>query len=149
MLCRNPRLAGTLATLVLTSPAFAGGEPIPQRHAGRGAGENLPPPLRWRGVPPETVGLVLVMQDPDAPLPQPVTYLIATDIPVDSNGVAEGMLVPGANAAIVFHRGSFGRIGYAGPCPVRGHGEHRYVFQLFALARPLPPSNIPDLAALT
>lgn len=148
LLCRDPRLAGVLTAMVLTSPAFAEGESIPRRHAGLGAGQNLSPPLQWRGVPPETVGLVLVMQDPDAPLPRPVTHLVAIDIPVDSDGVAEGRLAPEANAAIVFHRGSFGRIGYAGPRPVRGHGEHRYVFQLFALARPLPAVDIADVEAL-
>ena len=33
-------------------------------------------------------------------------------------------------------RGSIGR-GYRGPEPIKGHGPHRYVFQLFALAVPL------------
>jgi len=28
----------------------------------------------------------------------------------------------------------FGRRGYGGPCPPRGHGPHRYFFKLYALA---------------
>jgi phosphatidylethanolamine-binding protein (PEBP) family uncharacterized protein len=31
----------------------------------------------------------------------------------------------------------FGRPGYGGPCPPRGHGPHRYVFRLAALGAPL------------
>ena len=27
--------------------------------------------------------------------------------------------------------------GYLGPAPIKGHGPHRYVFQVFALAKPV------------
>ena len=30
-------------------------------------------------------------------------------------------------------RNDFGRIGYNGPCPPRGHGTHRYYFLVLAL----------------
>ncbi len=30
----------------------------------------------------------------------------------------------------------FGRVGYGGPCPPRGHPAHRYFFRLFALVSP-------------
>jgi hypothetical protein len=33
--------------------------------------------------------------------------------------------------------------GYIGPAPIKGHGPHRYVFQLFAL----PAADAPDGAA--
>jgi phosphatidylethanolamine-binding protein (PEBP) family uncharacterized protein len=33
-----------------------------------------------------------------------------------------------------------------GPRPVRGHGPHRYVFQLFALSRPIAVGERPDRA---
>ncbi|MCP5115217.1 MAG: YbhB/YbcL family Raf kinase inhibitor-like protein, partial [bacterium] len=26
-----------------------------------------------------------------------------------------------------------GRTGYGGPCPPRGHGQHRYFFKIFAI----------------
>ncbi|MCI0429841.1 MAG: hypothetical protein L0210_04780, partial [Rhodospirillales bacterium] len=27
----------------------------------------------------------------------------------------------------------FGKAGYGGPCPPRGHGPHRYIFRLYVL----------------
>ena len=35
----------------------------------------------------------------------------------------------------------FGRSGWGGPCPPRGHGTHRYVFHVYALSKTLglPP----------
>ncbi|MGZ0145750.1 YbhB/YbcL family Raf kinase inhibitor-like protein [Kribbella sp. WER1] len=46
-------------------------------------------------------------------------------------------------------RGPLGRRGWIGPMPIRSHGPHAYVFQLFALDRPtdLPPGF--TLAQLT
>ncbi|TIT75433.1 MAG: YbhB/YbcL family Raf kinase inhibitor-like protein, partial [Mesorhizobium sp.] len=51
--------------LTLTSPAFADGDPIPERFARDG--ENVSPPLKWSGIPDGTRSLVLVVDDPDAP----------------------------------------------------------------------------------
>ncbi|MDT0471129.1 hypothetical protein RM863_03125 [Streptomyces sp. DSM 41014] len=34
-------------------------------------------------------------------------------------------------------QGPLGRLGYAGPVPIRPHGPHAYVFQRFALDRPI------------
>jgi phosphatidylethanolamine-binding protein (PEBP) family uncharacterized protein len=97
-----------------------------------------------RSAPADVIGcavhvseVVLIMQDPDAPLPRPVVHLIATGIPPECSSLSEGALSPAASRTINFGRGSFGRIGYAGPRPVRGHGVHRYLFQIFALAERL------------
>lgn len=55
---------------------------------------------------------------------------------------ATGELPPGSLAAkrpgpgVRVLRSTVGR-GYHGPAPVKGHGPHRYVFQLFALAAPV------------
>jgi Raf kinase inhibitor-like YbhB/YbcL family protein len=108
---------------------------MPTRHAGTGVGDNLSPPLVIAGVPEETATLLLILQDPDAPIPRPVVHLIAQLAPA-TRELAEGALNPGR--PVCFGRGSFGHFGYAGPRPVPGHGPHRYIFQLFALTR-VPP----------
>jgi Raf kinase inhibitor-like YbhB/YbcL family protein len=130
-------------TLVLTSPAFANGTPMPRRHAGVGVGANLSPPLVIAGVPHGTQDLLLVMEDPDAPLPRPIQHLIARLMPA-THHLPEGAL--GADKPVAFGKASFGHSGYGGPRPIPGHGPHRYVFQLFAVSRPL---NLPPGAGLS
>jgi Raf kinase inhibitor-like YbhB/YbcL family protein len=144
----EPKLSDAPETISLTSAAFADNASIPARYAGVGVGDNLSPPLAWSIVPSETKELMLIMQDPDAPLPKPVVHLIVTGIPMNVSSVAEGGLTPGANPQFHFGRGSFGRIGYMGPRPVRGHGPHRYIFQIFALAETLGISEKPDFKAI-
>ncbi len=144
----DPRLAAP-ATLRLSSPAFDDGGPMPPRTAGAGVGENVSPALEWTGAPAEAAELALVLQDPDAPLPRPVTHLIAYGVDPNSRGAPEGAFEAGRVGAIRLGRGSFGRVGYQGPRPVAGHGPHRYVFQIFAVARPLNFGSPPDLTAIT
>lgn len=131
-------------TLRLTSPAFANGTPMPRRFAGTGVGANLSPPLTIEGVPPGTQDLFLVLQDPDVPLPAAIVHMIARLMPVTRN-LPEGAL--NAGQPIAFGKASFGSIGYQGPRPIPGHGPHRYVFQLFAVSRPLnlgPKAKLAD-----
>jgi phosphatidylethanolamine-binding protein (PEBP) family uncharacterized protein len=49
----------------LTSPAFEHNGAIPSKYTCDGS--NVSPPLVIGGVPPETRGLVLLVDDPDAP----------------------------------------------------------------------------------
>ncbi len=114
---------------------------------GRTIGRLLRPALAWAGIPEGTAELVLIVQDPDAPLLRPVTHLIAMGI-APGDGLPEGALAPRAGSSVAFGVGSFGRAGYAGPRPVRGHGPHRYVFQMFALDRPLSFPATPGLAGV-
>jgi hypothetical protein len=62
-------------------------------------------------------------------------HWVLTGIRPTTTGLEEG--VP-HDSRMHVERGSFDRIGYFGPRPVRGHGRHRYVFQIFAVDRPLP-----------
>ncbi len=144
----DPRLAGVPPSLRLASAAFADGAALPSRQAAPGVGENLSPPLTWSGLPEGTAELALVVQDPDAPLPKGIVHCIATGIPPALDGLAEGALAPGRlPSTVTLGRGSFGKVGYQGARPILGHGAHRYVFQLFALSRPLAVAS-PDLRAL-
>ncbi|WP_430391564.1 YbhB/YbcL family Raf kinase inhibitor-like protein [Dyella sp. 20L07] len=119
--------------LQVSSTAFAAGGAIPHRYAGEGVGDNCSPPLRWSVPPPATVELVLVMEDPDAPLRRPFVHLIATGIDPLVTGFTEGALGAQGMAQCVLGLTTFRKSGYGGPRALPGHGMHRYVFQLFAL----------------
>jgi Raf kinase inhibitor-like YbhB/YbcL family protein len=140
-----PAIAKAPASITLTSPAFAAGAVIPRQHAGKGIGENLSPALAWDGVPVEAKELVLVIEDPDAPLPRPFVHAIVLGIQPQSHGLAEGELSSGE---VTLGRNSFGRRAYAGPRALPGHGPHTYAFQLFALAHPLSVGRAPNRAEL-
>jgi phosphatidylethanolamine-binding protein (PEBP) family uncharacterized protein len=127
-----PNLAGP-DTITLTSSAFADGGTIPAEHAGkRAGGSNLSPDLAWSALPPGTTQLLLVVQDTDSPTSQPFVHCVALIDP-SRDGLAPGALSGRDPAAGVrVFRSSMGR-GYLGPEPIKGHGAHHYVFQLFAL----------------
>jgi Raf kinase inhibitor-like YbhB/YbcL family protein len=134
-------------SITLTTDAFPAGGIIPLRYAGRGVGDNVSPSLRWSNPPTGTAAWVLIMQDPDAPLPRPFVHLIAYDISAEVTEFEEGALSTHSNQAQL-GRNTFGSSGYAGPRALPGHGAHRYVFQLFALDRCLGFSKQPSLKTL-
>lgn len=117
----------------LQSSAFANEASIPVRFTADG--EKLSPPLAWSYVPPEAVGLVLLMEDADSPTPQPLTHLIVLDLPPVAGALAEGEIKspdhPGA--AHDLGKNSMLRTRYLPPDPPPGHGDHRYVFQIYAV----------------
>ena len=53
------------AQIQLTSAAFAYGDKIPVRFTCEG--DDVSPPLQWRGAPLETRSFALILDDPDAP----------------------------------------------------------------------------------
>jgi Raf kinase inhibitor-like YbhB/YbcL family protein len=132
-----PNLAGP-QTLELISPDFANEATIPVAHAAkRVGGQDLSPSLNWSVVPDGTTQLLLVVEDPDAPTPTPFVHCVALLEPAVM-GLAAGALNATNPASVVrVLRSGMGR-GYKGPAPIKGHGPHRYVFQLFALAEPIP-----------
>jgi len=117
-------------TIQLNSTDFDDGGPMPRRTAGKPVGANVSPALAWSNVPADAKELVLVVEDPDAPLGRPFVHAVARLDP-SVPGVADGDLNEGAPHASGL--GAFGRRGYSGPRPAPGHGPHAYVFQLFAL----------------
>jgi hypothetical protein len=136
LFCRNPLIVSGHATITLTSSSFPAGSTIPLRHAGQGVGSNVSPALEWNGVPTDTAELILVMEDPDAPLHRPFVHLIATGIAKVTTSFADGML--NTNTQSMNRQlgvTTFGQLGYTGPRALPGHGPHSYVFQIFALRR--------------
>lgn len=123
-----------LGMLQVNSLAFADHAPIPERYTADG--EGLSPPLEWHGVPAGAATLVLVVEDADAPKADPLVHAIVVDIPPQDGSMNEGALAsPGHEGGDVHAgRNSYLRAGWIPPDPPRGHGRHRYAFQLFALA---------------
>lgn len=131
-----PNLAGA-STLRLSSPDFEHEATIPTPHAGkRLGGQDLSPALDWDAAPPETAQLLLVIEDPDAPTALPYNHGIAL-LDATLTGVPRGGLDAETPADGVWLLSSGSRRGCLGPAPIKGHGPHRYVFQLFALGKPL------------
>lgn len=120
----------------LVTGAFPEGATIPKLHTCEGA--DLSPALEWHGAPEGTRSFTLVVDDPDAPSGVWNHWLLH-DIPAGEQSLAQGWKPGGPG---VSGTNDFGRQGYGGPCPPRGHGPHRYFFKLFALDVPslgLPP----------
>ncbi|MEW6035884.1 MAG: YbhB/YbcL family Raf kinase inhibitor-like protein [Candidatus Micrarchaeota archaeon] len=107
------------------SPAFGNGAPIPKKYTCEGG--NISPPLAISGVPENAKSLALVCDDRDAPMGTFVHW-VAWKLPSSLKGIMEGAKLPGVEGT-----NDFGRAGYGGPCPPRGHGPHRYSFRLYAL----------------
>ncbi|SOE07692.1 YbhB/YbcL family Raf kinase inhibitor-like protein [Streptomyces sp. Ag109_G2-15] len=143
-----PNLAGE-NTLELSSPDFAHETTMPTLHAGRRlGGQELSPALTWDAVPAGTAQLLLVIEDPDAPTALPYNHGIALLDP-SLTTLPQGGLDTETPADGVRLLSSGSRRGYLGPAPIKGHGPHRYVFQLFALGSPLTvgrSNTVPDSA---
>jgi hypothetical protein len=125
-------------SLSVTSQHFAEGGSIPLLHASKLiSGDDQSPHLTWSPLPPETTELLLVVEDIDVPTGKPAVHCLALIDPSrlgSSQHVLPGALSAGAPAVGVrLLRSTVGR-GYHGPAPIKGHGPHRYVFQLFALS---------------
>jgi Raf kinase inhibitor-like YbhB/YbcL family protein len=138
----GPKYTGS-DTIDVTSTAFTGGRAIPRKYAGKGVGDNVSPALRWTGIPAEARQLVLIMDDPDVPMPKPLMHTIAVIEP-ELGGLAEGELKPGTTGVRLIK--AFGET-YLGPRPIPGHGPHHYRFLVFALDQRVPDS-VADHAAL-
>ncbi|MHA6721875.1 YbhB/YbcL family Raf kinase inhibitor-like protein [Sphingomonas sp. RS2018] len=139
---------GSFTAIDLRSPAFANGARLPDRFTADGAGVS--PPLFWSGVPTEATRLALLVEDPDAPTPSPLVHAIVWDLPAEDGQLAEGAIVADgagdANGDV--GRNSYLREGWLPPDPPTGHGEHRYAFQLFALADGEDPGDTPSRSDL-
>ena len=113
----------TLAHLKLDSEAFKNGESIPTKFTCDG---DQTPVLTWSDPPSGTQSFALVIDDPDAPAGT-FRHWGVFDIPASARSIGGDQHV-GTEVA-----NDFGKRGYGGPCPPKGHGPHHYYFKLFAL----------------
>jgi Raf kinase inhibitor-like YbhB/YbcL family protein len=126
----NPALGKRFAPIALSSPAFGDWTEMPLRFTADGAGVS--PPLAWDAVPVGTQSLALIVEDADSPTPAPLVHAILWGLPAGMRALAEGAIVADTATGDT-GRNSFLSQSWLAPDPPKGHGEHRYVFQLFAL----------------
>ena len=126
---------GIAMAFTITSPAFEQERTIPAKYTCDG--EDVSPPLQWSDPPAGTQSLVLIVDDPDAPVGTWVHWVVY-NMPPGALGVPEqasqqARLPQGAVQGIT----DFRSVGYGGPCPP-ARAIHRYFFKLYALDVPLP-----------
>lgn len=118
----------TMEKLTITS-VFQNNGKIPAKYTC--SGQDINPELNIQGIPNNAKTLVLIMDDPDAPMGAWVHWIVF-NIPI-TNKIKENS-IPGKQGS-----NSFGKNNYGGPCPPSG--THRYFFQLYALDAELSLSN--------
>lgn len=121
---------GEVMALELESAAFKNGEFIPVKYTCKG--EDVSPPLEWKGVPENAKSIAIILDDPDAPMGTWVHWVLY-EIPANKRKLPEGLkkdkvLDDGSKQGMT----DFGRVGYGGPCPPPGPA-HRYFFRIYAI----------------
>jgi Raf kinase inhibitor-like YbhB/YbcL family protein len=107
------------------SSAFESNGTIPRKYTCKG--EDINPPLVFEGIPEESDSLVLIMDDPDAPMKTFTHWIVWNIEPIAK---IEEDSIPGVEGI-----NDFRKIGYGGPCPPSG--THRYFFRIYALDKQL------------
>ncbi len=113
----------------LKSSQFKHNGMIPKKYTCEGADIN--PPLDITDIPENTESLVLILDDPDAPMGT-WTHWVVYNIPAQ-NEIKEND-IPGKQAL-----NDFDKKNYGGPCPPSG--THRYFFKLYALDKKINKNN--------
>lgn len=130
------RSASSETAFIVTSEAFRNQQPIPKKYTADG--DNISPPLHWIGVPPGAKEYALIVEDPDAPHP-PWIHWVIYKIPVTVTSLGEAMphdLNLADPAGAMQGKNSWETVGYRGPDPPPGK-MHHYIFRLYALNAPL------------
>src|SRR6266704_3177773 len=116
------------AKMKITSSAFQEGGDIPSKFSRDGG--NVNPPLHVEGTPANAKSLVLIVDDPDAPVGL-FTHWLVWNIAPKTTEVPEKGMPKGA----VQGTSDYSNLGYGGPQPPSG--THRYYFKIFALDQTL------------
>lgn len=112
------------ATMKIESPAFSHNQNIPPKYTCDG--ENINPPLKISNIQQGVKSIVLIVDDPDAPMGTWVHWTL-WNISPDVTEIVENSVPKGAVEGTT----SYDKPGYGGPCPPSG--THRYLFKLYAL----------------
>jgi Raf kinase inhibitor-like YbhB/YbcL family protein len=118
-------VSASAKSLEISSPSFNQNEVLPEQFTCDGAGTS--PALRFGGAPRGTRSLVLIVVDPDVPKSiNPdgrFLHWALWNLAASRTEIIEGQRALGLNGN--------GPGDYLPPCPT--NGEHRYLFQLYAI----------------
>lgn len=114
----------------ISSPAFRDGEALDPCFTADEE-DAVAPPLEWTAPPAGTHELALIVEDPDAPTPEPFCHWLVWGLAPQAGKLLEGETPPRVG------KNSFQNSEWLLPDPPTGHGPHDYVFQIFALDLPL------------
>lgn len=114
-----------IQSIKVFSSAFESNGTIPKKYTCNG--ENINPPLEFQGIPEKAESLVLILEDPDAPMKTFTHWIVWNIGPVAK---IDEDSIPGIEG-----KNDFRKIGYGGPCPPSG--THRYYFRVYALDKQL------------
>lgn len=122
----------------IVSSGFENNSKIPPKYTCDG--ENINPPLSFSEVPENAKSLVLIMDDPDAPMGTFIHWVLF-NIDPKTTEIKENSVPQSASLG----KTTTGRSDYVGACPPSG--THRYFFKLYALDTVLNLNN-PDKTEL-
>lgn len=116
-------------------------------------GEDRFPGLNWSTQGADVQEYLLVIEDPDAPIPSPPTHAIFYQIPSSKTTVMHDDIKPNdPSSKEKGLKGGF-RVGknlrgtiYGGPRPILGHGNHEYYYQVIALKTPVDTKKLSAVA---
>ncbi|KAJ9209261.1 hypothetical protein DTO166G4_9134 [Paecilomyces variotii] len=121
------------------------GSPIPSKFSSFEEGHF--PTLSW--TPQQNAAeYLLILEDPDAPLAEPVVHGLYYGIPASKTSLCHDDFCPVGNTGECNLRGGFKyglnrrKVVYMPPRGFLGHGPHRYFFQIVALKKALDQSNL-------
>ena len=105
---------------------------------------NFSPSLNIEDIPPSTVSLVLIVDDPDAigAVGKIWVHWIVYNIDPSNSNFNENSVPPNCLIGI----NDFGDSGWGGPAPP--DKEHKYIFKIYALDTKLEFNNVPSKSDL-
>ncbi len=118
----------------LKSDAFDDGDNISTTYIMKEiGGENISLPFDWSNAPAETKSFAFSIVDPH-PVASNWVHWFVINIPAGTNSIQEGASGKNMPAGCIELNNTYGSVGYGGPQPPPGSGEHPYVCTVYALS---------------
>ncbi|BDD09583.1 hypothetical protein FUAX_20150 [Fulvitalea axinellae] len=128
-------IASVFAQFHVSSPDLVNESEMAKKYTCDGA--DISPTIIWKNLPPTTLSIAVLVEDPDAPNGSFCHWIIYNIEP--KSGALPSGIKPGISPKGEFNQGQndFSVKGYSGPCPPKGK-THRYIFTVYALDSLLP-----------